>query len=66
MGHKLRLVIAACFFWRGVYWNWILLCDEEENGDENDAMPVISIGDILNASPFIELVIGQDDDEDEN
>ena len=41
-------------------------CDEEENGDENDAMPVVSIDDILNASPFIELVIGQDDDEDEN
>ena len=41
-------------------------CDEEENGNENDAMPVISIDDILNASPFIELVIGQGDDEDEN
>ena len=29
-------------------------------------MQVICIDDILNASPFIELVIGQDDDEDEN
>ena len=41
-------------------------CEEEENGNENDAMPEICIDEILNASPFIELVIGQDDDEDEN
>ena len=41
-------------------------CNKEENGNDNYAMPVISIDDILNASPFIELVTGQDDDEDEN
>ena len=38
------------------------VCHEEENGYENDAMPVISIDDILIASPSIELVIRQDDD----
>ena len=41
-------------------------CDEEKNGNKNDAMPVISTDDILNASPFIEIVIKQDDDENEN
>ena len=44
----------------------VQVCDKEENGNENDAIPVISIDDILIASPSIELVIGQDDDEDEN
>ena len=36
-------------------------CGEEEFGNDNDALPVISIGDILNASPFIELLTRQDD-----
>ena len=31
-------------------------CGEEENGHEDDAMLVISIDDVLNASPFIELL----------
>ena len=41
-------------------------CDEEENGNENGAMAVISTGDILNANPFIELVIEQGNDENED
>ena len=39
---------------------------EEENRTLNDAMLVISIEYILNASAFIQVVIGEDDDEDEN
>ena len=32
-------------------------CGEEESGHEDDAMSVISIDDVLNASSFIELLI---------
>ena len=31
----------------------------EENWNKNDAMPVISTVDIMNASPFIDLAIKQ-------
>ena len=39
-------------------------CEEEDNVNENDDMPIISIDDILKASPFIDVVIKQDDDDD--
>ena len=35
--------------------------------DDDDAMPVISIEDVLNASPFIEVITREDNnDEDED
>ena len=38
-------------------------CGKEEKCNGNDAMPVISTDNILNATTFIELQIKQDDDE---